>query len=103
LSSINFLIQVERDFFICLSHSKTIILFSSIKGIQSATVQIAAMSIVSVKYFKDSSFVKNSLLKAITSFKATQDQDKNLKGYKESVLFGFIIATASSGITSGTK
>ncbi|MDR2640938.1 MAG: hypothetical protein LBC61_06690 [Candidatus Peribacteria bacterium] len=53
-SSINFLIPELLEFFTCLSHCETIILFSPFNSIQSATVQIAAISIQLCKYNLDS-------------------------------------------------
>ncbi|MBT3727622.1 hypothetical protein HOG21_08545 [bacterium] len=50
LSSISFLIHLLLDFLICFSHSCTIILFSHVSFIQSATVHIAAISIDSFIY-----------------------------------------------------
>ncbi|MBT3853104.1 hypothetical protein HOF65_03845 [bacterium] len=54
LSSISFLIHLLLDFLICFNPSCTIILFSQVSLIQSATVQIAAISIDSVIYFSAS-------------------------------------------------
>jgi hypothetical protein len=87
---------------ICLSHSTTIILFSQTRGIQSATVQIAAISILSVKYLSLSSSFKNISESAVINLKATPAHERSLNGYSQSVLFGLIIAIASSGIISGT-
>jgi hypothetical protein len=87
---------------ICFNHSKTIILFSPTRGIQSATVQIAAISILSVKYLSLSSSFKNISDSAVINLNATHAQERSLNGYSQSSLFGFIIAAASSGIISGT-
>ncbi|MDP2396099.1 MAG: hypothetical protein Q8S84_02280 [bacterium] len=50
LSSISFFIHLLLDFLICFNHSCTIILFSQVSLIQSATVHIAAISIDSSIY-----------------------------------------------------
>jgi low affinity Fe/Cu permease len=49
LSSISALIHFEREYFICFKPSVTIILFSPVNLIQSATVHMAAISIDSLK------------------------------------------------------
>jgi hypothetical protein len=78
--SISFLNHLDLDFLICFNQASTIILFSQISNIQSETVQIAVISIVSSIYFFTSFFSKNSKAKAEISLKATQAPDKCLKG-----------------------
>lgn len=78
------------------------ILFSHTSCIQSATVQIAAISILSLKYFLYSTSLKYSRERAVTSLKATPAPASHLNGYSQSGLLGLINATASSGISSGT-
>jgi hypothetical protein len=78
------------------------ILFSQTSNIQSATVHIAVISIVSSMYFLTSFLSKNSTANADISLNATQAPERCLNGYEQSPLLGLISAIASSGIISGT-